>query len=857
MEDHSAPVLTFMITYLVGSVNEVTGVTGATHLLEHMMFKGTPRFNKENGNHIDALLGNLGARLNATTWLDRTNYYEIMPSEYLPIAVEFEADRMRNLRLRPEDLASELTVVLNEYERGENNPFTVLNKMIWATAFQVHPYHHKTIGWRSDIEHTSVEKLRRFYDTFYRPDNATVTVIGDFDSSHALDLIHSYFGKIPAGSQPLPEVATREEEQQGARRFVVKRPGSSPIMAIAWKIPHGRHQDFYALTLLDYILSFGKNSRFYRTLIDNKLADRVFIHAHRLRFPGLFSVYAYPSPEIDCRKVEESILHCVEQVKREGVSEEERRRALIQIEAQTAYNRDGSYAVATELNEAIACGDWTLYTDFINHLKNVTEADIQRVCRLYLIEDHSTTGYFIPVQQGTSDNPEEPCNSVTDPCFFRTNPENDFSASKLSTPTTASKAAFSERVSDIKTDGMRFLIAPGGVDNVITLRLCFPAGEFFTRSNPIVAELTAGMLDKGSRTHDKFALAAVLDNLGAQLRCYSGTFYTHVSARCLARDFTTLMEIIAEILQAPAFDEQELHKLKRQLHGELNRLSDNTDVLARAALTRLIFPETHPNFQPEIAVLQQQLNAVTLEDIKHFYGTLYGNQNMIIAAAGDIEPAITVKTWEKLFADWRGGRKIPPITLKKQVVTHRTHVPVAGKKSVSVFMGRATGLRRTDDSFLPFHIGNTVFGTGFTGRLMSTIRDTEGLTYSIYSGHTGDLHSDGYWYTYAGFDPRHLEQGLPAIRREWEKWYTQGITDAELNAAKARISGGFKVGMSTTNGRVNQLISIAQRGLDVGYLDRFPREVEGVTREAVNKAIQRYCPEDGMVTVTCGAGENG
>jgi len=183
MEEHSAPVVTFMVTYRVGSRNEVTGTTGATHLLEHLMFKGTEKYNKENGNHIDQFIGNVGARKNATTWMDRTNYYESLPSEHLELSVDFESDRMRNLRLREEDRQSEMTVVRNEFEQAENNPLYALDKEIWAAAFQAHPYHHSTLGWRSDIENVPIEKLRAFYDTFYWPNNATVTIIGDLDKN--------------------------------------------------------------------------------------------------------------------------------------------------------------------------------------------------------------------------------------------------------------------------------------------------------------------------------------------------------------------------------------------------------------------------------------------------------------------------------------------------------------------------------------------------------------------------------------------------------------------------------------------------------------------------------------------------
>ena len=277
MEDNSAPVLTFMVTYKVGSRNEVTGTTGATHVLEHLMFKGTEKYNKENGGHIDAKLGNIGAMLNATTWLDRTNYYESIPSDYLELAVDIESDRMRNLLLRDEDRQAEMTVVRNEFERGENSPFQSLDKEIWAAAIIAHPYHHSTIGWRSDIENVPIEKLREFYDTFYWPNNATVTVIGDFQKDSALELIKKYYGQIPSSPYPIPEVYTTEPEQQGPRRVTLKRSGQIGVVGIAHKIPKGTSDETFSLLVLEKILSEGKSSRLYKALIDQNKAVNMYL----------------------------------------------------------------------------------------------------------------------------------------------------------------------------------------------------------------------------------------------------------------------------------------------------------------------------------------------------------------------------------------------------------------------------------------------------------------------------------------------------------------------------------------------------------------------------------------------------
>jgi len=449
LEDHSAPVLTFMVTFHVGSRNEVTGTTGSTHLLEHLMFKGTPKFNKPNGNSIDNVLENVGAQMNATTWTDRTNYYESIPSEYLETTVEIEADRMRNLLLLKEDKDSEMTVVRNEYERGENSPYQTLDKEIFATAFQAHPYHHSTIGWRSDIENVSIPQLREFYNTFYWPNNATVTVIGDFEKDNVLELIKKYYGEIPSSPHKIPELYTVEPKQEGPRRVIVKRPGQLGVVGIGWKTPAALDKDTYSLVVLDNIMQNGKNSRMYKALIDKSKASRSFDDHSIFKDPSIYISYAFLAPGVSHEEVEELILAEFENVKNDGVTENEVTRAKSQITASTAFRRDGSFSIASSINESIAHGDWTFYTSYINNINKVTAKDVQDVAKKYFIEDHSTTGYYIPVLPGGGKEKPGPSSfKEKQPLFYRTAGE--------AAPHSASTTVSPQPDSDKSTPKLRF-----------------------------------------------------------------------------------------------------------------------------------------------------------------------------------------------------------------------------------------------------------------------------------------------------------------------------------------------------------------------------------------------------------------
>ena len=397
LPEHSAPVVTFMITYRVGSRNEVTGTTGATHLLEHLMFKGSDAFNRAKGTSVDQFLERVGGNYNATTYLDRTNYYAEIGNEHLEGYMAIEADRMRNLWLREADRRPEMTVVRNEFEIGENDPMQALDKEIFAAAFQAHPYHHSTIGWRSDIEKVSIEKLREFYDTFYWPDNATATIVGDFDPAAGLALIKKYYGVIPRALKPIPQVYTEEPAQSGPRRVTVRRAGELGVVGVSYKSPAATHPDLPALNVLASILSSGKTSRFYRALTDKNLTLGVDASAGYFHDPSLFQIYANLAPGAAHEQVEKIVLDEVERVKAGGVTAAEIATALGKIKAATSFKRDGYFSIAGNLNEDIAAGDWTLYYTLDAATAKVTAAEVQRVAQQYLDLNQSVTGWFIPL----------------------------------------------------------------------------------------------------------------------------------------------------------------------------------------------------------------------------------------------------------------------------------------------------------------------------------------------------------------------------------------------------------------------------------------------------------------------------
>ena len=395
--DHSAPVVTFEVTYQVGSRNEVTGTTGATHILEHLMFKGSDAFNDNKGNSIKQYLERVGGQFNASTGFDRTNYFATVGRESLDGYVAIEADRMRHLWLHESDRQSEMTVVRNEFERGKNDPENVLVEEVNAAAYVALPYHHPVIGWRSDIEHAPIAKLREFYDTFYWPNNSVVTLVGDIEPAAALALVKKYYGMYPHSPAAIPVMYTEEPAQSGERRVEIKRPGEVGTVIVAHKIPNGRDADQAAIDMLDAVLTSGKNARLYKALVDSGLALSAGAGADLRHDLSLHTIFAALTPGASHDEVEKALWVEINKIKSDGVTAAEVARVKQQYVAEDAYKRDGTAAIASELSEWVGIGDWTLYVTFPQKIQQVTPADVQRVAKQYFVPEQSITGWFVPI----------------------------------------------------------------------------------------------------------------------------------------------------------------------------------------------------------------------------------------------------------------------------------------------------------------------------------------------------------------------------------------------------------------------------------------------------------------------------
>lgn len=393
--ESAAPVVAVCVTYHVGSRNEGPGHTGSTHILEHLLFKDSERFKKgESGVFSDAVEWK-GAHFNATTWLDRTNYFELLPDTQLELALLGEADRMRGSLFTAADLASEMTVVRNEYERSRNNPFELLDEEMMATAFTKHPYRIPTIGYKEDIESSTVATLREFYDTFYWPNNATLMIVGNVRPAAVEKLVARHFGAVPRSPRIIPAMQTREPRQTAPRKVRLKKPMGVSIASLAYKVPAGTHADYPALLAAGTVLAGGFSSRLQRTLVDTGLAAELYVSEPALHDPGVAVFTAHVAHGALPEQVLKAMRQEIFQFRKQGATEEELSRAKERILAAVAAERDGVLNEARAVSEALAAGDWTLSYRLESEIAAVSLRDITRVARRYFISEGETSGLLL------------------------------------------------------------------------------------------------------------------------------------------------------------------------------------------------------------------------------------------------------------------------------------------------------------------------------------------------------------------------------------------------------------------------------------------------------------------------------
>ena len=854
--NHASPVFTFMVVYHVGSRNEAPGNTGSAHLLEHMIFnKSTENFGRAKGHKtFQEVLYEAGADFsstNMTTWYDRMNGYSTLPSDKLELAMKIEADRLGRGLILDSERQSEMSVVRNEYEIGENNPQQALFKAVLGAAIQAHPYHWSTIGYRSDIEGVTTEKLREHYKNFFWPNNAEAILVGDFETETALKVFDREFGAFKRSPHEIPQVITVEPPQEGERRVVVQRPGPVGQVMIAYMRPGAMHPDFIPLEVLSNILGQGVNARLYQALVDKQIASDVNSLNWTLRDPYPLLVAATALPGKDLKEVETTIKATLAEVVANGVTDEEVRRAQQQIEVSVIRSRDGTYNYASNLGESVASTDWKWFLDYVDAINAVSAADVKRVAKNYLVPARATVGWFQP-------GPKSAAPAMTAPVAPSSTARaqsTDHEVKAVGAP--VSKRSFAERTTrKVLRNGIIVDVIENHTVPTVAIRgLVFAGDSAAPAGKPAVADLAAQMLERGTKTRTKEEIGALLDNAGATRDYNTSLFEANLILNGLSRDLPLLIDILADELKNPAFGAEEFAKAKSELKTSVMRLDDSTSFRATSRLGQLVYPDNHPYRYAGKDAMVASIDAATLDDLRAFHRQRYVGANSIIAVVGAVDSKKTIAMLEKALGDIpRGARATidaprvqPPPKAVREAVT------MPGKANMNLLIGTASGLRRSDPDYEAALIANAALGqTALSSRIGRRVRDTEGLSYSLASRFTNSDALDGVWLVNVNVAPQNLARAMKSTMEEIQKFAREGVTAGEVAIQKDFFAGNFQVGLGTNAGVANALVTGEKFGFGPRYLDDYPRRIRAVTLAEVNEAVKKRFFPDRLHTIVAG-----
>ena len=565
--DASKPTITVNVTYLVGSRHEGYGETGMAHLLEHLVFKGTPK----HGNIPQELTAH-GARPNGSTTFDRTNYFETFDAAdaNLEWALDLESDRMVNSFIAKKDLDSEMTVVRNEFEAGENEPGGILMERVYATAYLWHAYGRDTIGSRSDLENVPIERLQAFYRTYYQPDNAVLVVAGKFDEAKTLALVQKYFGAIPKPSRILYPTYTLDPIQDGERAVTLRRVGDVQLVMAAYHVPCGSDPDAPGLDLLAFALGDTPSGRLHKALVEAKKATFAFAFARKLKEPGLALFGAELRQEQSLDEARDVLLKTVEEAAVHPPTKEEIERGRTQLLKQIDLALNNSALVGLTLSEWIGKGDWRLFFLYRDRLKAYPVEGVAKAAAAYLKPSNRTLGVFIPTAK--PDRSEVPAPSDVAAMVKGYTGAAAVQAGEAFDPSPANVEARTKR--STLASGMKVALLPkktrgGSVRGTIVLHFGDVAS---LTGKQAVSDLTADMLERGTATKTRQQVQDEIDRLKARIRISGGNGTTTTSIETTRENLPKVLDLVAEILKTPTFPASELEILRQENLAQIDQM---------------------------------------------------------------------------------------------------------------------------------------------------------------------------------------------------------------------------------------------------------------------------------------------
>lgn len=839
--DQSKQTITVNITYMVGSKHENYGETGMAHLLEHLVFKGTPKH-----PNIPQELTEHGASPNGTTWYDRTNYFETFNAteENLKWALDLEADRMINSFIAKKDLDTEMTVVRNEFEMGENDPYSVLEDRVTSTAFLWHNYGKSTIGSRADLENVPIDRLQAFYRKYYQPDNAVLVVAGKIDEPKTLEMINQQFGTIPKPAREIPATYTLDPTQDGERTVTLRRTGDVQVVTTAYHIPAGSHPDFAPLQVLARVLGSPPSGRLQKALIDTKKASQVRAYTLQFKDPFLLFAGAEVLKEKSLDDAKATLLATMADVVKNPPTKEEVERAKNEIIKQIELSFNSSQNIALQLTTYSGIGDWRMLFLTRDRVKAVKTEDVARVAATYLKDDNRTVGVFIPTDK--PERSEIPSSPDVEALV------KDYKGSEA----VAAGEAFDPAPANIESRTMRSELPNGAKiallpkktrGESVEVRLMFRYGnEKSVAGRAQAGEFAAQMLNKGTSKHSRQQLKDEFDRLKANVLIFGSATITTINITTTRPNLAEVLRLTGEVLKEPTFPADELEKLKNEQLAQIESSRSEPQAIVFREFPRHTSPydKTDPRYVPTFDEKIADIKAVTVDDIKKFHKDTYGvTAGTTLSVVGDFDAAEVKTLLTTLFGTWNSPtpyNRMPAKLFPVTTVNKASETP--DKANAWYVSGYNFEMKDDNPDYPAVLLGNYMLGGGFlNSRLAVRIRQKEGISYGVGSNfNAGTLDAVASFSTYAIYAPENLARLEQAFQEEINKVITEGFTAEEVKAAQSGWLQSRTVSRAQDGGLSSTLANYLFIKRDLMWDEALEKKVAALTPEAVNAAMKKY-----------------
>lgn len=849
--DVSRPTVTVNLTVFVGSRHEGYGEAGMAHLLEHMVFKGTP-----DHQDIMELLKTRGAQFNGTTWLDRTNYYETLSAtdDNLEFAIRMEADRMINSHIKAEDLASEMTVVRNEFEGTENNVQRVLMQKMMSSAYQWHNYGKTTIGNRADIERVPVAKLKSFYKRFYQPDNAMLVVAGRFDTDKALELATQYFGAIPKPDRELDQTYTEEPPQDGDRQVTLRRVGEVPVAGLLYHIPAGGHPDFPAIDVLTTILTSQPSGRLYDSLVKKHQAASVFGTTLALHDPGIMLLLGNAAQGIEAGDLLAGMIDAVEAAPEFTEQEVERaRQQLLRQRDQTVRNTTG---LAIELSDWAAQGDWRLFFLYRDRLETVTAADVNRVATQFLTRNNRTAGMFEPTEN--AERIAIPATPDLDSMIGDYQGREQIAQGEEFDP---APLAIEDRVTRTAFHQGQFkatVLPKKTLGENVNLRLSVRYGNLEQlHGKAMAAEVLASMMMRGTKDLTRQDIKDEFDRYRAQVSLSGVPGRVTVSVQTQRGNLVPVLGIVRQIFREPSFPQAELELLKQaMLASAEQRLTDPQAIASNTVIEQISpYEPADPRYVTRLTEDVDRVKALQIDDIRELYDTALQGTVGEVTIVGDVDLETTQPAVMAILQDWTSDvryERLPSVHFPNRQGTV-TKINTPDKGQASYMAGMTLSLRDDDPDYAALTMGNYILGGGLASRLGRRVRQQEGLSYGVASSlQASPLDERGIFVIQAICAPDKLDRVSEVIREELDLLLKDGITEEELEIQSQGLLEQRSLRRTSDRTLAGQLATQAFVGRTMQFAADFEQQIRQLTVDGLNAAVRKHIDPDRLFIALAG-----